>query len=286
MKFIKSILKSFICASVIISVCSLYGCSINKKKYDDIKVSFLKVGKADAIVINTVSHTVLIDAANSGDGKDIYDFCSNQGCDELDYFILTHFDQDHVGGAKAVISKFSNVKNILEPDYSETSDEYIKYEKAVSEKNYTRTKVKKELTFKLDDAVFTVYPGLNQTYQIANNYSLVITMVYGEKSFIFAGDAENERLSEIMEQIPQRKGGYDLVKIPHHGLSEKKTDNFIEFLKPSMAVICCSRKEPPDDKVINILEKNKVDTYFTYNGTITFACDGYSIIPGEQSDEG
>ncbi len=274
--------KALFCTFIMILTYMMSACSFHKKEYKNIAVSFLKVGKADAIVIRTSEHTVLIDSANSGEGKEIYEFCADEGYDVLDYFILTHFDQDHVGGAKAVISKFSDVINILEPDYTETSDEYIKYEKAVSEKGYIPQKVKKEQKFELDDAVFTVYPALETSYESTNNYSLVITMEYGEKAFVFAGDAENIRLGEIMQQLPVRKNGYDFVKIPHHGEIEKKTDDFIKFLRPSSAVICCSQKQPADDKLIKILDENKVDTFFTYNGTITFTCDGYSIVPGEQ----
>lgn len=276
--------KVLICSLAMLLLLPLSSCSIHKKEYSGLTVSFLKVGKADAIVIRTSDHTVLIDAANAGEGKEIYEFCSAAGTYTLDYFILTHFDQDHVGGAKAVISKFSDIKNILEPDYEETNNENLKYQQAADEKGYVRSKVTSEQSFQLDDAVFKVYPAMKQTYKSTNDYSLVITMIYGKKAFLFAGDAENERLGEIMQQLPQRKGGYDLVKIPHHGQSEKKTGDFIEFLNPSAAVICCSQKEPADNKMIEILDKNKIDTFFTYNGTVTFKCDGYKISVEDQNN--
>lgn len=266
-------------SAVTVSLLTSVGCSAGKKEYSDITVTFMKVGKADAMIIQTPEHAVVIDAANSGEGKEIYELCAQNGHDTIDYFILTHFDQDHVGGAKAVISKFSDIGTILEANYEETSDEYLKYRQAAEKKGYIPEKVTDEISFILDEAKFTVYPALEDKYKQLNDYSLAVTVEYGEKAFIFTGDAENKRIGELLEQIPERKNGYDLVKMPHHGRIEKKTKELVEYLKPDYAVICCSRKEPADTEVTEILETNKVDTYYTYDGTVTFTCNGYKIVP-------
>lgn len=280
----KKIICSLLTAAAV-TLTALTGCTIGKKKYSGMDVTFLKVGKADAVIITTENHTVLIDTAEQGDGKEIYQFCSSQERNDIDYLIITHFDQDHVGGAKAVLNKFNSISNILQPGYTETSDEYKKYTAEAEKKGYVPTVPDEPVTFTLDDALFTVYPAMDEAYSQVNNYSLVVTAEYGKKAFVFAGDAEKARISEIMKQLPERKDGYDFIKIPHHGKAEKNTDKLIEFLKPSLAVITCSEKNPPDDETLNILSENNVETFFTYNGDITFNCDGYQITHSEQKDE-
>lgn len=264
--------------SIVITISLFSSCSLSKKVYPEMTISFLKVGKADTMIIKTSEHTVLIDTADQGEGKDIYNFCNNIGVTSLDYLILTHFDKDHVGGAKAVLDKFENIENIIQPGYAEDSDEFFKYTAKAEEKGYVPVVPDDTMTFTLDDAIFTVYPALEDEYEAVNNYSLAITVEYGEKMFLFAGDAENKRLGELMLQLPVRKSGYDLIKMPHHGVVEKRTDEFIKFVNPEIAVITCSQKEPADEETIQILENNNTQIFYTYNGDITFKCDGYNII--------
>lgn len=253
------------------------GCSLQKKQYAGIDISFLKVGKADAIVIKTAEHSVLIDSANQGEGKEIYNFCKDNGFESLDYFILTHFDKDHVGGAKAVLNKFQSIENIIQPGYTETSEEYLNYISMAEEKGYAPFVPEDVMTFMLDEAVFTVYPAMEKSYSQTNDYSLVVTVEYGKKMFLFAGDAEKKRIEELRQQLPERRKGYDLVKMPHHGVAENNTDKFIDFTDPEYAVITCSKKEPADEETISLLEENKTEIFYTYNGNLTFSCDGYSI---------
>ncbi|MDO5560141.1 MAG: MBL fold metallo-hydrolase [Oscillospiraceae bacterium] len=274
MKHIRTLI---IYLTVLLSVqCAASGCSL-KKTYSSIDISFLKVGKADAIVIRTPDHAVLIDAANQGEGKEIYAFCEENGYTELDYFILTHFDSDHVGGARAVVNKFS-VKNILQPDYTENSKEFKNYSEAVLEKGYTVQTVTDTVTFELDDVYFKVYPSSGGPYDDVNNYSLVITATHGNNSFIFAGDAEKERIKECMDQIPQRTKGWSLIKMPHHGGYEKNLDDFIRFIRPEYAVVTCSSGSPADDRTLNLLGETGTEVYYTCDGGITFTSDGYKLV--------
>ena len=258
------------------------GCSLQKKHYSGIDISFLKVGKADAIVIKTAEHSVLIDSANQGEGKEIYNFCKDNGFESIDYFILTHFDKDHVGGAKAVLNKFQSIENIIQPGYTETSEEYLNYISMAEEKGYKPFVPEDVMTFTLDEAVFTVYPAMEESYSQTNDYSLVVTVEYGKKMFLFAGDAEKKRIEELTEQLPERRKGYDLVKMPHHGSAENNTDKFIDFTDPEYAVITCSKKEPADEETISLLEENKTEIFYTYNGNLTFSCDGYDITYTQQ----
>lgn len=284
-KIIKSVHSAISALLLTASVLAFSSCSVSKKTYPEMTVTFMGMGKADAIVIATENHTVLVDAANKGDGKDIYEYCSSLDRTSLDCFILTHFDKDHVGGAKAVISKFDSIARILQPGYEETNNEYEKYVSAYEEKGISPEVLTETVSFALDDAVFTVYPPEDETYSQTNNYSLAVTVEYGEKAFLLAGDAEKVRIKELISQIPARKEGYDVVKMPHHGQAQNNTDDFVLSFMPSATVITCSEKEPADDETIEILKGISSEIYYADKENIVFTCDGYTVNAVTETEE-
>ena len=63
-----------------------------------LKIYFFSAGKADAILLYGADFAVLIDTGLKGFGGEIVSYLKEQGIDTLDALILTHFDEDHVGG--------------------------------------------------------------------------------------------------------------------------------------------------------------------------------------------
>ncbi len=82
---------------------------------DDLAVHYIDVGQGDSTLICLPDDTVmLIDAGTKDAGKHIVDYIYNLGIKTIDYFILTHSDADHSGGAKQVFDAFE-IKNIYRP---------------------------------------------------------------------------------------------------------------------------------------------------------------------------
>ncbi|NLT08302.1 MAG: MBL fold metallo-hydrolase [Ruminococcus sp.] len=241
--------------------------------YPEMNVTFFDVGKADSILISTENSNVIIDCGEKGDGKEIVQFLEEKGVSTVDYLIVTHYDKDHVGGASKVI-KSLDVKNVLAPDYEEISEETEKYEKALAGKNITPQRLTSDLSFDLDGASYTVYAPKETYYgeDNDNDFSLVTKMCYHDISFLFTGDAMEQRLDEIMDT-----GKCNLLKVPYHG---RKLDNFKEFLqniKPDCAIVCTSADEF-SSKTEKALQELNIKTYATcYNGRITVSCNGVDL---------
>ena len=47
-----------------------------------------------------------------------------------------------------------------------------------------------------------------------NDFSLVVRLTHGDVRFLFAGDAENARLAELLDEGDLAS---DVLKVPHHG---------------------------------------------------------------------
>ena len=238
------------------------------------EAEILKVGQADAIILLTDNHSVVIDCGETDDGDEVVKYLTEKGIDRLDYLFITHFDKDHVGGVPEVLDSVS-VEKIITPDYEGETDEYKDYLTKLEELHIQPEKITENMSFILDDVLFSVYPPEKTFYEKGDNdYSLVITAAHGENSFLYAGDAVAERTSELIRQC---RDEYTFLKVPHHGKYNKNTQKLIDTVKPQYAVICDSDKNKAEDKVTAALETVGCETYYSRNGDIRIASDGKTL---------
>lgn len=241
-----------------------------------VKVTYFNVGKGDAILIETQTHTMLIDAGYDKTYKVIRDYLTGQNIQKLDYLVITHFDKDHVGGADWIINNFG-IGKILQPDYESDAGQYQEYCAVLDGKGLQPDLVTESMAFTLDGAQMYIYPPQKKSYKEEDNdFSLVISMVYKEKSFLFAGDCEEERLNELLEQ-EEFDLSHNVLKVPHHGKKEDNSREFFEAVAPEAAVITCSAEEPASNKICNMLKELGTQVYLTSDGTVTCLCDGDTL---------
>lgn len=84
-------------------------------------MTLLKVGKADAIVIQTSKENMVIDTGEE-DGEELVMFLKKQGISRVDTLLITHYDQEHVGGADTLMESMETERVII-PDYEEVEAE-------------------------------------------------------------------------------------------------------------------------------------------------------------------
>lgn len=81
----------------------------------DLSVHYIDVGQGDSTLICLPDETtMLIDAGTASSATHIVSYIKNLGIEMIDYFILTHADADHVGGAVKVLEEFE-IKTIFRP---------------------------------------------------------------------------------------------------------------------------------------------------------------------------
>ena len=115
----------------------------------------------------------------------------------------------------------------------------------------------------------------NETNNL-NLSSIVIRMTYGEQSFLFMGDAEEE--NEAARSWPQT----NVIKIGHHGSNTSTSQSFLNQVKPEVAIISvgvANKYGHPKQTTLDKLEIMQAKIYRTdENGTITITCDGKNNI--------
>ncbi len=228
-------------------------------------VSFLDVGQGDAILIRSNGRYVLID---TGDG-----FSSNivrslrlNGVNGIDALILTHWHNDHIGGAVEVLENFP-VLNVIMPTFPDEKDE--SYDAAVEVNNAAKNS---KVMFALAKQGLAVNVGdfrlsflyYDKTMDDENNRSSVIMAKCRDFKFLLMSDAEKQLEEALIDSGIDFD--CDVIKIAHHGSTTSTTDEFLKAAKPEYAVISVGGKNSygfPEPEILNKLEKEKIELYRT-----------------------
>lgn len=244
---------------------------------DTLDVHFFDVGQGDCTVITQGDHAMLIDAGDNDKGTAVQAYLNYLGIDTLDYFILTHPDADHIGGADVILYKF-DCETVLMPDKEADTRTYDDVIQAMKAKGYSAVNPKPGDTYAFADALFTVLSPA-QDYSDNNNNSIVIRMIYGENAFLFTGDAETEAEADMLEQGLELKA--DVLKAGHHGSSTSTSDEFLSAVSPEYAVISCGEGNKyghPHAETMNKFRQAGITVYRTdEQGTVIASSDGATI---------
>ena len=103
-----------------------------------------------------------------------------------------------------------------------------------------------------------------------NNTSIVTKLQYGDTSFLFTGDAT----AKTEEKIINKNISSNVLKIGHHGSKYSTTDNFLDKVKPTYAIIQVGTDNSfghPEKTTLDKLNKRNIKTYRTdKDGSIMF----------------
>ena len=239
----------------------------------ELSVKVMKTGKSDAIIIESDGRLMVIDTADKDDGAQLSAYMRSRNINSIDYLILSHLDKDHIGGAARVIDDM-RVKKLIQANYSKKSDEHDEYTAAYERHEITPLLLTSRMEFEFAGAWVTLIPAAKEEYKESNDYSIMTEITYGKHRFLFAGDAESERLSEYLSGDVQP---FDFVKMPHHGAYDDMTEKFIEVVSPTYAVITCSNDNMPDRTVLSLLQNADSKVFLTADKYVTAITDGVEL---------
>ena len=237
-------------------------------------VHFMDVGHGDATLITCGQHAMLVDCGKNIKGRMVSDYVREQGIERLDYLILTHPDNDHIGGAPVILEDFP-IEKILVSSYAKASSEYELLKSTLEQNNLeTRVPVPGE-EYTLGEAVFTIL-GPVEVFEDSNNSSIVFRLDFGERSFLFAGDQEKKAEKALLNQMEVNLQA-DVLKVGHHGKNDACGKKFLAAVDPEYAVISCGPDEgdiEPEEKLLERLYDSETTVLRTdEQGTIIVVCD-------------
>ena len=272
----------------------------------------------DSILITSpAGKTVLIDAGDATKGKAVVDALKRYNVQQLDYFIATHPHPDHIGGA-AEVFKAVKVLNVIDngqppsvpaqqlaaqpkakptpkpppppkgraPKSNSLTQFYDDYKAGVSASGAHYETAKPGTKLDLGGgALLTILAPSEPLFtkdkmttggNEANANSIVARLDYGTFSMMLAGDAEEQTEHRLLtkELDLQTK----VIKISHHGSKYASSKDFLERVKPEVAIVSCgawNRYGHPAQAVLDRLKAANVKLYRTdLQGEITITTRG------------
>lgn len=235
-------------------------------------VIFFDVGKADCAYISC-EQSLMIDAGTAKDGSEVVQTLLRMGIDSIDTLMITHFDKDHVGGAAEIMEKFG-VKTLIRPAYMKESEESAACMETAQRLGVEVITVSEKSEISIGEAKLVIYPPEQEVYEKnqSNNSSLAAELIYGETSMLFTGDAEKERVAELMGIVSPE--GYDLLKVPHHGKYESNLPEFFEKTGAKYGIVTSSNKNPEDAETLEAMKDAGIKPLLTMNGMVICHSDG------------
>ena len=241
----------------------------------ELQVYYIDVGQADSILIINKEDAMLIDAGNNEDGEDVVNFIKDKGITKLDYVVGTHPHEDHIGGLDDVINSDIEIENVLMPKIETTTKTFEDVVDAISNKGLTVKAPSKGDTFTLGDSNLEVMTDSILDEDNLNLSSITLRLQYGNNSFLFMGDSEEENEKTIT--WPKT----DVLKVGHHGSSTSSSEEFLNEVKPSISIIMAGKDNSyglPKEEIVERLENVGSKVYRTdENGTIEVTSDGNNI---------
>lgn len=275
--------KKLLLVFVSILICVLYQQNTSN---DQFSIHFLDVGQADCSIVLCDGHVLMIDGGNSSDSDFVFSYLRNTlKIDHIDYMIATHPHEDHIGGLAGALNACS-VGAIYSPVAEYESREFYSLKKYADRQGIQIEIPTAGDSFELGRAkVQFISP--ERCYEDLNDSSLVVRITYGDTSFLFVGDAQDEAEYDMVDA--HFEIGSTLLKVGHHGSDSSSSSAFLNEVVPRYAVISVGRDnkyEHPHEGVLNRLFNVGATVYRTdQQGTIVCTSDGKELSFATEKEE-
>jgi len=251
-------------------------------------VHFINVGQSvSTLIVGPTGETMLIDTGDfTDDGEYVLEYLQEHNIERIDYMITSHNDADHIGGNAAVIEYYETESDgigaIYDPGISAGTETYTEYLDAVETHDVTlyETREGDSIPFEGVDVSVLGPPAPYIEDEARNENSIVLKLQFGQTTFLFPGDAEDDQEEYLVENYGSGLES-TVLKAGHHGSKSSSTGAFLDAVDPQAVVISSaydSRYDHPNEETLQRLAERSLRTYWTAtHGTVVFVSNGNTV---------
>jgi competence protein ComEC len=260
-------------------------------------VEMLDVGQGDAALITFPNgETMLVDGGGrldfSEDDTDgfepdrlrvgemvVSEFLWERGLSRVDHIVASHADADHIQGLTDVAKNFEIGNAYFAAVQGESSD-HRELAAVIDARAISTNFLSAGDKIEIGGAIVSVlYPAAADDTLSENDRSLVLEIRYGQRRFLLTGDIETEGEKRLVSS--GATGGFDVIKVPHHGSRTSSTNAFVNWARPQIAVIPVGRRSMfghPHPEVVERWRSNGVSMMTTgERGTVRISTNGEDL---------
>lgn len=207
----------------------------------------LDVGQGDCSVILCRENTYLIDGGSTSQkevGKYVISKCLKYyGRSRIDAVFITHSDADHTNGILELAANQKKwgirIEKVIMPEIQKTDEGYKRLYHSFQSCNIQVNRMKRGDVLSCQALrILCVHPAPDYEWESENDYSLTLDITYRDLRILATGDLEQQGETAVGDL----RGGYDLLKVGHHGSKTSTSQEFLAMVSPRYAVISAGKK--------------------------------------------
>ena len=194
----------------------------------DIDMTLLDVGQGLSVIVQTTHHVLVYDTGAKFSGESdmgqsvLLPFLRAQGISKIDSLIISHGDNDHIGGAASLIRGMP-VEKVLTSVPQQLSA-YAPIECVAGQ------------AWSWDEVKFTMLAPQQPAFSSDNDNSCVLKIQSVHGAVLLTGDIEAAAESRLVETYGAALKAEVLVA-PHHGSNTSSTVEFLQSIQPEYVLI-------------------------------------------------
>lgn len=209
----------------------------------EFRVEILDVGQGDAVYVESAEGVrFFIDGGSSNVNEvgkyRILPFLKSQGIRKIDYWFVSHPDEDHVSGLLECMEKGYVIRNLVFSDKVVKNENFERIKKTAAQKNCNVIYMKCGEKIKTKSTEWLCLLP-EKAEEDANGSSLVLLLKTDAFRGIFTGD-----IGEAQETVLANRhiGRVQFLKAAHHGSNYANTEIFLQSIRPDIVSISCAYK--------------------------------------------
>lgn len=229
---------------------------------NDLQIIAFDVQNADCFLIKTPRNKYFIlDTGRAGykgskaqANSIIIKYLKDRGIKNIEGMIITHFDNDHSGGAVDIMKNL-NVKQVYINSFED---------KSMTSTNIYKTLKELKIPSQIPNNNKSIYSenSLNmQTYlaeaEEDNEKSIITLLSYKDFDMLFTGDAGTDAFNKLKKDIPHN---IEVLKVGHHGGPHVVSSEMLNHLNTKVSVISTGPNAfgHPNKGTLDILRKTDI----------------------------